>query len=108
MLMTKERGPEIRTLRGWAISVLREAGAVRGCEEHGRMQDRADPHARALLLASQDPLSGASPASAVAGCTTYWTRSATLPGMPAWRMKNRRKGGTARFAKASRPYPRQE
>jgi hypothetical protein len=29
MLMTKERRPRIRSLRGWAISVLREAGASR-------------------------------------------------------------------------------
>jgi hypothetical protein len=46
MLMTKARRPAIRTLRGWAISVLLEAGAIRECEEHGWMQDRADPHAR--------------------------------------------------------------
>lgn len=35
MLMTKERYRPIRTLRGWAISVLQEAGAIRECEEHG-------------------------------------------------------------------------
>ena len=46
MLMTKEKRPAIRTLRGWAISVLQGAGAIRECEEHGWMQDRADPHAR--------------------------------------------------------------
>ena len=68
MLMTKERRPAIRTLRGWAISLLLEAGAIRGCEEHGRMQDGADPQARerALLLASQDPPPGVSPDSAIA------------------------------------------
>ena len=68
MLMTKERRPAIRTLRGWAISLLLEAGAIRGCEEHGWMQDCADPHSRerALLLASQDPPLGVSPDSAVA------------------------------------------
>lgn len=33
MLMTKERRPAIRTLQGWAISVLQEAGASE-CEEH--------------------------------------------------------------------------
>jgi hypothetical protein len=68
MLMTKERRPAIRTLRGWAISLLLEAGVIRGCEEHGWMQDGADPHARerALLLASQDPPLGVSPDSAVA------------------------------------------
>ena len=46
MLMTKERRPAIRTLRGWAIHVLQEAGAIHECEEHGWAQDRADPHAR--------------------------------------------------------------
>ena len=47
MLMTKEQRPAIRTLQGWAISVLLETGAIRECEVHGWMQDRADPHARA-------------------------------------------------------------
>ena len=46
MLMTSERRPAIRTMRGWAIDALQEAGAIRECEEHGWMQDRADPHAR--------------------------------------------------------------
>jgi hypothetical protein len=66
--MTKERRPAIRTLRGWAISVLQEAGAIRECEEHGWMQERADPHARerALLEARQDPPPGVSPDQAVA------------------------------------------
>jgi hypothetical protein len=41
MLMTSERRPTTRTLRGWAIYVLQEAGAIRECEEHGWMQDRA-------------------------------------------------------------------
>ena len=44
MLMTSERRPAIRTMRGWAIDVLQNAGAIRECEEHGWMQDRADPH----------------------------------------------------------------
>jgi hypothetical protein len=57
MLMTKERRPAIRTLRGWAISILQEAGAILECEEHGWMQDRADPHARerAFDIARRDP-----------------------------------------------------
>jgi hypothetical protein len=50
MLMFKERRPAIGTLRGWAISVLQEAGAIRVCEEHGWMQDRADPDARARAV----------------------------------------------------------
>lgn len=43
MLMARERRPAIRTLRGWAISTLQEAGAIRECETHGWMQDRAEP-----------------------------------------------------------------
>lgn len=35
MLMTRQRRPAIRTLGGWAINVLNEAGAIRECEEHG-------------------------------------------------------------------------
>jgi hypothetical protein len=68
MLMTKERRPPIRTLRGWAISVLQEAGAIRECETHGWMQDRADPHARerSFDIARQDPPDGLSQAEAVA------------------------------------------
>ena len=69
MLMIKERRSAIRTLRGWAISVLHEAGAIRECEEHGWMQDRADPHARerAFDVARQDPPAGvSSQAAAVA------------------------------------------
>jgi hypothetical protein len=66
MLMMKERRPPIRTLRGWAISVLQEARAIRECEEHGWMQDRADPHARerAFAIARQDPPPGVSPQAA--------------------------------------------
>ena len=68
MLMTKDRLPAIRTLRGWAISVLREAGAIRECEEHGWMKDRADPHARerAIDIARRDPPPGFAPEAAAA------------------------------------------
>jgi hypothetical protein len=68
MLMIKERRPAIRTLRGWAILLLQEAGAIRECELHSWIQDRADPHARqrALALAEEDPPAGVSPAEAVA------------------------------------------
>jgi len=57
MLMTKGRPKAIRTLRGWAIYVLQEAGAIRECEEHGWAQDRTDPHARerALDIARKHP-----------------------------------------------------
>jgi hypothetical protein len=66
MLMFKEKRPAIRTLRGWAISVLNEAGAIRECEEHGWMLDRADPHARdrAFDIARRDPPPGISAAEA--------------------------------------------
>ena len=68
MLMSKERRPAIRTLRGWAISSLLDAGAIRECEQHGWMQDRSDPHARerAVDAARHDPPPGASPDAAVA------------------------------------------
>ena len=68
MLMTRERRPAIGTLRGWAIQVLQEAGAIRECEEHGWMQDRADPHARerALEIAREDPPAGVSRDAAAA------------------------------------------
>ena len=39
MLMMKERRPAIRTVAGWARSVLLEAGAIHECEEHGWMND---------------------------------------------------------------------
>ena len=68
MLMTSERRSTIRTLRGWAISVLQEAGAIRECEEHGWMQDRADLHTRerAFDIARRDPPAGVSTDEAAA------------------------------------------
>jgi hypothetical protein len=68
MLMRKARPPAIRSLRGWAISMLQEAGAIRECEEHGWMQDRADPHARERVFTEgrRDPPSGVSPSEALA------------------------------------------
>ena len=68
MLMTRERRPAIRTLHGWAIDVLLEAGAIHDCEEHGWIQDRADPHARerAFDIARRDPPAGVSPDEATA------------------------------------------
>ena len=68
MLMTRERRPAIRSLRGWAIAVLNEAHAIRECEHHGWMQERADPHARerAFAIARNDPPQGVSPDAAAA------------------------------------------
>jgi acetyl-CoA acetyltransferase len=59
---------EGRRCRRCAIDVLQEAGAIRECEEHGWMQDRADPHARerAFDIARVDPPAGVSPDAAAA------------------------------------------
>jgi hypothetical protein len=66
MLMTRGRRPAFRTNEGWARGILLEADAIRECETHGWMQDRADPHARerALLIAREDPPFGLSPEQA--------------------------------------------
>jgi hypothetical protein len=68
MLKVKERRPSSRTLRGWAISVLQEARAIRECDEHGWIVDRGDPHARerAIVIAGEDPPSGVAPDQALA------------------------------------------
>jgi hypothetical protein len=68
MVTTTERRPASRTLLGWAISVLLEAGAIRECGDHGWMQDRADPHARdhAVDIARSHPPHGVSPKAATA------------------------------------------
>ncbi len=68
MLMTKERRPAFRTIEGWARAVLLDAGAIRECEEHGWMRDRADPSARerALQIAREDPPPAVTPDEAVA------------------------------------------
>lgn len=77
MLTTKEKQPAMRALRGWAISVLQETGAIRECEEHGWVQDRTDPHARerALDIARHDPPVGLSSLEALAGLRDGWIRS---------------------------------
>jgi hypothetical protein len=56
MLTMKKRGSAIRTHRGWAIGVLQEVGAVRECEDHGWMRDRADPHAREHAAMTRRPV----------------------------------------------------
>jgi hypothetical protein len=68
MLMTWERRPAFRTIEGWARGVLLQTDAIRECETHGWMQDRADPHARerALLIAREEPPLGLSPEQAAA------------------------------------------
>jgi hypothetical protein len=68
MLIASKQRPAIRTLRGWAIYVLQEAGAIRECEEHGWMRDRADAHARerAFDIARRTPPAGVSTDEAAA------------------------------------------
>ena len=86
MLMTSERRPAVRTMRGWAIHVLQEAGAIRECEEHGWMQDRADPHARerAFDIARQEPPVGvSSQAAAIAIAEVLDSIGDTCPECPA-------------------------
>ena len=55
--MLKEKRPAFRTIEGWAISILLEAGAICECEEHGWMKDRTDPQVRqrAIEIARQYP-----------------------------------------------------
>jgi hypothetical protein len=69
MLRIMNRRPLLRTIDGWARAILFEAGIIRECEEHGRMRDRADPHARerAILIAGDDPPPSVSP-EAGSGC----------------------------------------
>ncbi|WP_284417596.1 MULTISPECIES: hypothetical protein [unclassified Bradyrhizobium] len=62
------RSAAIRSLRGWAICVLQDAGAIQECEAHGWAKERADPHAReqAFGIATQNPPTGVSREDAVA------------------------------------------
>jgi len=86
MLRLIEQRPTIRTLHGWTISVLEEAGAIRECEAHGWMQDRADPHARerAFDIARQDPPVGVTAQAAAAAITQVLnTIGDTCPECPA-------------------------
>ncbi|EHR00341.1 hypothetical protein [Bradyrhizobium sp. WSM471] len=68
MLMIKERARAIHTRRGWPSTVLYEAGAIRKCEAHSGIQDRADPHARkrAFDVAARNSPSGVPAHDAVA------------------------------------------
>ncbi|GLH81347.1 hypothetical protein SSBR45G_62560 [Bradyrhizobium sp. SSBR45G] len=52
--------PTTPSLERWATAILREAGAIVECEQHGWMLDRGDPHAlaRALCAACDDPPRG--------------------------------------------------
>jgi hypothetical protein len=85
MLVTRERRAPVKTLRGWAISVLHEAGAIRECDDHGWTQDRADPHARerAFDIARENPPPGvSSKAAAVAIAEELESIGDTCPECP--------------------------
>jgi hypothetical protein len=66
-MLTREQ-PDFRTVDGWAIGLLLEAGAIHKCDEHGSAKDRSDPHARqqALRIAHEEPPAGLSSDEAVA------------------------------------------
>jgi len=61
-LLPPEPRPAYRTLEGWALGTLIEHGAVRECEHHGHMRDRADPEAwnHAREHARENPFPGTS------------------------------------------------
>jgi hypothetical protein len=42
-------------MRGWAIDLLQEISAIRECEEHGWMQDRAVTRRQASPLTQRPP-----------------------------------------------------
>jgi hypothetical protein len=56
--MTKERRPAIRSLRGWALGVMQEAGAIHECDGHGWAKDSADPYTRERALDRQAGAAG--------------------------------------------------
>jgi len=66
-VLEKRREP-FRTLRGWAIALLLETGAIGECVDYSYLCDATDPDAwrRARQIASSNPFKGASPAEAVA------------------------------------------
>jgi hypothetical protein len=59
--------PSYRKLKGWALGVLIEQGAVTECEHHGHRRDRADPDAwhRAREEAWRNPFQGTTPEACI-------------------------------------------
>ncbi len=57
-----------QNLERWAISILRDAGAISECEEHGWMRERGDPYAvaRARRAAGDAPPRGVCSSDAIA------------------------------------------
>ena len=87
MLMTKDRRPAIRTLRGWAISVLledRRHPRVRGAQKNSIPKAGPHPSPHALVIARQEPPCGFSPEQAVAEVRNMLEVGRRhLPGVPA-------------------------
>ena len=97
MLMTTERRLAIRTLRGWAISVLQEAGSIRECETQGWMQ-AAPIRTRASAL-SPSPATVGRPASSVRSADS--TKGGVSPQMTGTAGLNDRTIATRSVAHAS-------
>jgi hypothetical protein len=72
MLTTKDRPPAIRTLRGCVIGVLREAGAIHECEEHGWRSARPVGRGQGAAVSAVGRHSAASPAARRK--TRHWLR----------------------------------
>ncbi len=68
LMFFRDKRPIYRTLEGWALGLLVEAGAVRRCEQHGWVMDRADPDSwqRAIEIAQEHPPLGVISPAAVA------------------------------------------
>ena len=68
MLVVRERWSACRTIEDWAISLLLEEGAIKQCPDHGYIQCRSDPHARAsaIVIACETPPQGLSAEDGVA------------------------------------------
>jgi hypothetical protein len=67
-VVTEKRREPYRSLRGWAVGLLLETGALRECVDHSHLCDATDPDAWRLArqIASRHPFKDASPAEAVA------------------------------------------
>jgi hypothetical protein len=67
-VVIETRREPYRSLRGWAVGLLLETGAIRECVDHSHLCDATDPDAwrRARRIASISPFRGAAPAEAVA------------------------------------------
>jgi hypothetical protein len=77
--MLKRELPDFRTVERWAVGLLREAGAIHKCDQHGWAKDRTDPYARdeALQTAAKNRPPYCRPRRRSRPCVECWNRSAT-------------------------------